>query len=432
MKGQLPHLRAAVYATPWAIDEDKLAAIAEVLERRALGTRLTDEELEPYRSTGRPDILTLHAESPEGFFAPVAAAGADRQGATGTAIAVIGIRGIIAQHASQVNDISGPGGTSIEGLQNAFRMALRDPQVSAIVFNVDSPGGAVSGVQMLADEIFKARGQKPMIAQVNSHMASAAYWIGSAADEIVMTPGATTGSIGVYGVHKDESVANEKAGVKYTMIKAGKFKGEGMPFEALGADAMSAMQDMVDSYYADFVAGVAKNRGVKAEDVRNGFGQGRSEKDKMAIKSGLADRIGTLDETLKRLSSKARTNAARATAAGTLPAMSAKVDQSLTVMRDDSGTYAESLPEKFSASMELVAETTDWTFKTKDGETASYEAIGYDRELDCVVMGKIKPVADAEDLEAQSPATDKPEMTAEDRDAFRRRRHAHRLRGGSI
>jgi signal peptide peptidase SppA len=156
-------------------------------------------------------------------------------------------------------------------------------------------------VQALADEVYSARGKKPIIAQVNSFMASAAYWIGSAADEIVMTPGAEAGSIGVYMMHKDVSAAAEQDGVKVTFIKAGKYKTEGNAFEALGAEALTAFQATVDSFYVDFTKAVARNRSVDVSAVTEGFGQGRMVKDYAAVKAGLADSVATLDQTLKRL-----------------------------------------------------------------------------------------------------------------------------------
>jgi len=113
------------------------------------------------------------------------------------------------------------GGTSITGFRAAFRQALRDPSVSAIIFDVDSPGGTIDGVPELADEIFAARGRKPMVAVANTQMASAAYWIASAADEIVVTPSGSVGSIGVLTAREDLSRATQMAGIKQASGFAG-------------------------------------------------------------------------------------------------------------------------------------------------------------------------------------------------------------------
>ena len=91
---------------------------------------------------------------------------------------------------------------------------MREPSISAIVLDVDSPGGSVFGVEELATEIRAARGTKPVVAVANSMAASAAYWIASQADELVITPGGMVGSIGVLTAHEDISKAQEMAGIK--------------------------------------------------------------------------------------------------------------------------------------------------------------------------------------------------------------------------
>lgn len=310
MTTRFPRLRSALYGVPLAILEDRLEAIVDVIERRADGVHLSSEEIAAVKGerkfNGMLDLIEAGPvrEGVQHAAAPFATAGGNQS--SGGMIAVINIMGIIAQHAHQVDDVSGPGGTSTERVAKSFRAAIADPNVSSIIFNIDSPGGSVSGVQALADEIFAARGRKPIVAQVNSMMASAAYWIGSAADEIVMTPGAQAGSIGVYLMHKDISKKADTEGVKVTFIKAGRFKTEGNSFEAIGEEALSSFQSSVDSYYSDFTKSVARHRGVTDSDVRGGFGEGRMVKDHKAVKAGMADQVATLDETIRRVAGKTK------------------------------------------------------------------------------------------------------------------------------
>src|SRR3990167_5725158 len=122
-------------------------------------------------------------------------------------------------------------------------------------------------------------------------MASAALWIGAAADEIVITPGGEIGSGGVYGMHMDFSEADAKAGVKTTLISAGKFKTEGNEFEPLSDEARAAFQKRIDEMYGMFVASLARSRGVSAATVRHGFGEGGMVGAKQALELGMADRI---------------------------------------------------------------------------------------------------------------------------------------------
>jgi signal peptide peptidase SppA len=222
-----------------------------------------------------------------------------------------------------VIDVSGPityresyfslyfGGTPIERMQVQFRAALNDPAVRAIVFRVDSPGGTVDMVPEFAAEIFRARGIKPMLAVSDTQMCSAAYWLASQADQVLVSPSAETGSIGVYLLHQDVSKLLDDLGVKMTFIFAGEHKVDGNPFEPLGDDVKARWQADVSATHADFLAAVARGRGVTAADVRGSYGQGLVYGSKDAVRLGVADKIATFEDALLR-AAKARPGGARA------------------------------------------------------------------------------------------------------------------------
>jgi signal peptide peptidase SppA len=173
--------------------------------------------------------------------------------------------------------------------------------VKAVVLDIDSPGGSVPGTEELATEIRRIRGgEKPIIAQVNALAASAAYWVASSADEIVVTPSGRAGSIGVYTAHDDVSAALEKRGIKRTYISAGKHKVEGNETEPLGKDALAHIQEGVNRSYNRFVSAVAEGRGTTVGKVEDGFGQGRVFFAEALMDRGMVDRIATLEETLER------------------------------------------------------------------------------------------------------------------------------------
>jgi signal peptide peptidase SppA len=300
---------------PWALMPETFALLTDMLRFRASGGRLTPEEIRGRIGAGvkveRPreqkfdpatgdwyrEAHDAETGQPLGYRSQRGA----QLRSDASVVHVLGIIGVISQRASMADEMSGPGGTSIERLTSAFRSAVRDPNVSAIVLDIDSPGGGVYGVQELAEEIRGARGGKPIVAVANSLAASAAYWLASAADEVVVTPSGEIGSIGVYSAHEDLSQLLEKEGVKVTLIHAGEFKVEGNPFEPLTKEAVAAIQGRVDDYYKAFTTAVAKGRGVSVNDVRGGFGQGRVVGAKQAIDAGMADKIETLDATVRRV-----------------------------------------------------------------------------------------------------------------------------------
>ena len=187
-----------------------------------------------------------------------------------------------------------------------MRQALKDESVSQILIDIDSPGGSVYGVAELADEIISARAQKPVIAIANSLAASAAYWIGACASEFYVTPGGEVGSIGVWQAHQDYSKAMDEAGVKTTLISAGKFKVEGNPYTPLDEDAQAFMQSRVDDYYAAFTKAVAKGRGVSIAQVRDGMGQGRVLGAEAALASNMVDGIASLDDVVRKMRRNAK------------------------------------------------------------------------------------------------------------------------------
>jgi signal peptide peptidase SppA len=214
-------------------------------------------------------------------------------------VAILPLFGTIFPRANIMTDVSGA--TSAESFGNQFTELIQDPNVDAIILDVDSPGGQVDGIDELATKIFQARGTKPIVAIANYTMASAAYWIGSAADQVIVSPSADVGSIGVFAVHEDMSKALDREGVKMSIIKRGKYKAEGNPYEPLTEEARAAIQSRVDEIYDGFINTVARNRGVTPATVRDSFGEGRTVSARQAVELGMADRIGTLQETIDQL-----------------------------------------------------------------------------------------------------------------------------------
>lgn len=270
------HVLQAFADSPWAILPSKLIVLGEIVFRHVNGETLTEEEIQ----------ARIHGASRP----------ADRRVQN---VAVLPLFGSIFPRANLMTDVSGA--TSAERFGKQFSDLVNDASVGAIVLDVNSPGGQINGVPELATQIFEARGKKPIVAVANHEAASAAYWIASAADELVVAPSGEVGSIGVFSVHQNISAALEKDGVSMTMIKAGKYKAELNPYGPLNDEAVAHLQSRVDDAYNWFVEAVARNRGVKTATVRDGFGEGRMVPAAQAVSLGMADRVATLDETVSRL-----------------------------------------------------------------------------------------------------------------------------------
>lgn len=276
------HLFAAVAGEPWAIHSVKGQAILDFLILAELGEAGRGSELEMRVLEAKklhPGTEAKIARSPGG-------------------VAIIPIHGVMAQRMGMLQRSSG--GASSDAIGRQVTAAADNSEIKAIVLHVESPGGAVFGLRELADRIHDAKAAKPVIAQVDSYAASAAYWAASQASEVVISPGGEVGSIGVLSVHEDISRRMEAEGVTRTIVSAGKFKVEGNPYQPLEEEARATLQARVDSAHADFLAAVARGRGVEVSHVAENYGQGRMIGDSKAVSLGMADRIATLDQTLQR------------------------------------------------------------------------------------------------------------------------------------
>ena len=282
-----PAVMRAVFCHPWAIRPEMMAIVCEVVARRIDGDDIED----------KPDRAAISAR--------LSARPFTRQSDT----AVVPVQGVIVHHGNMVDETSGPM-TSVDTVFAQFSSAFADDSIKRIVLDVDSPGGSVDGVPELADVIMAARGTKPIIAVANSLMASAAFWIGAAADEVVVTPSAQIGSVGVVAQHIDFTEMDKMGGMERTLVSAGEFKTE---FDGpLTDDALAELQSEVDRIHTMFVQSLARGRGVTPSRVRSDFGRGRVVGAPLAVESGMADRIATLDQVLGGGTSKRRGGMSRA------------------------------------------------------------------------------------------------------------------------
>lgn len=181
-------------------------------------------------------------------------------------------------------------------IRRAFDRGMSDGNVRGIALVCDTPGGMVAGNFDLADRIFAARGPKPIRAFAHEAAYSAGYSIASAADRIVVSRSGGVGSIGVVTMHRDVSKALDEAGIKITLVYAGAHKVDGNPFAPLPEAVRDRIQARVETTWSEFVAIVARNRGLTDEAVRATQALTYTARDALAVR--LADEIGSLDDAV--------------------------------------------------------------------------------------------------------------------------------------
>ena len=263
----LPHMAARLFGAPLMIHRPKLEVILAVLGPR-IGLAQSAVPANPITSRTAPT------------------------GATG--IAVLPIYGTLVRRTVGLEAESGM--ASYQELATMLDTAVADPNVAAILLDIDSAGGESGGVFDLADRVAAAAKRKPVWALANDMAFSAAYAIGSAASRFIVTRTGGVGSIGVIAMHADQSVKDAKDGVRYTTVFAGARKNDLNPHEPISDEAHAFLKNEVERVYGLFVETVSRNRGVSADAVRATEASIFYGAD--AVAAGLADAVGTFDDVL--------------------------------------------------------------------------------------------------------------------------------------
>jgi signal peptide peptidase SppA len=212
-------------------------------------------------------------------------------------VAIISVHGMLVQRSGYLKPVCGM--TGYDGIRQNVLSALIDPQVKAILFDVDSPGGECAGCFDLVDTIHAARGEKPMWAIASEMAYSAAYAIASAADKVIVPRTGGVGSIGVITMHMDWSDALSDAGLKVTIIKYGDHKADGNPYQRLPKDVQARIQADINTMGELFVETVARNRGTSASTIRRTQALCYMGSDGKA--AGLADRVASPADAFAQL-----------------------------------------------------------------------------------------------------------------------------------
>jgi signal peptide peptidase SppA len=271
MKKEASSIISAIEKTPWAITPDALELILGIAQRK-----ISDTEAAMVVREGREN-KSLY-ENIEG-------------------IAVIEIFGNIFPRADFFTQISG--GATAEGLLKTFSTALKDDSIKAILLNVDSPGGQITGINEFSNAIYNARGTKPIYAYVNGLAASAAYWIASAADKVICDATARVGSIGVVAAWRDYSEADKREGIKNYEFVSSQSPNKRLDYSTEKGKAV--LQKELDALAGVFISVVARNRGVSEKNVIENFGEGGLIIASEAEKHWACDSIGSLASAIADL-----------------------------------------------------------------------------------------------------------------------------------
>jgi len=181
---------------------------------------------------------------------------------------------------------------------------FKDPEIKAIVLNIDSPGGTPGAAQALFGEILalKKKHTKPVVAFSENVCASAAYYIACATDAIVMQPATVMGSIGSYIAFPTIEGLMNQLQIKYNIIKAGSNKTAGVIFKDITPEQQAMLQSVTDDSYMQFLADVKATRPKLADKDPKQWAEGTVFTGRQGLELGLVDELGSqsvLEQVLK-------------------------------------------------------------------------------------------------------------------------------------
>ena len=265
-----------ILTSPWAIQPNKMQEIINIYQTHMRGDKI--------------DIKAINAASPAMDMYEV------KDG-----VAIISIDSVLTKTRSFFSSLFG--GSSMRDIGNQLDMAMADNEIHSIILAIDSPGGTVDGTQELVSKIISYRGKgKSIVAVGDGIMASAAYWIASAADKIYIANETTSvGSIGVVATHVDVSEQDKQFGEKWTEITAGAYKRIASNHAPLTVEGREYIQSQVDHIYSVFVQSVTKNRGKDSVEDILPAADGKIFIGQQAVDIGLVDSIQNVEVTTNQL-----------------------------------------------------------------------------------------------------------------------------------
>lgn len=240
---KLQRIIEAVYHRPWLITESGHASIRALLDSKLAES--FPREGEDWWSGKKEDLPGMQIDG---------------------GVAVVPVYGVLGQKLSGIEKSCGA--VDVRDLSRELSIADGRQDVKGILMDFDSPGGMVGGIPELAEQIDAI--DKPVFAFTDSLMASAAYWLGSSADLVLATKTADVGSIGVYMPWVDSSERYKQAGLKVDVVRAGRYKGMGLPGTSLSQEQRQLLQDQVDDIYGMFTGHVRQMRGAVDSETMQG------------------------------------------------------------------------------------------------------------------------------------------------------------------
>jgi protease-4 len=257
---------------------------------------MTNKQRFLWMAIGAGLTIVLVCVSCGGAFLIAASLGASDL-ATGPAVAIVQVEGVILSGNPPIDPFSSSTGAFSGVVVDHLKQAEEDPSVKAVVLHVDSPGGSVVGSDEIYQQVLTMT--KPIVVSMGELAASGGYYVSAPAAEIFANPGTLTGSIGVISQFINIGDLLEEYGVEVTTVKSGEFKDLGSLYRSMSDEEIATWQAIIDETYEGFVEIVASGRGLPVDEVEE-LADGRIYTGRQAMELGLVDELGNLSAAIQR------------------------------------------------------------------------------------------------------------------------------------
>lgn len=290
--------------------------------------------------------------------------------------------------------------TSSRALAAAFDRLAADDDVDGVVLYVDSGGGSVRGIEMARRAMIRLRDAKPTAALADDVMASAAYYVASAAGSVHVTPSSTVGSIGAMISFMNISGALEKAGIRNVVVRSAPYKAIANSTEPITDEAVEQLTSVVSKYHSDFVSALVENLDITHEQAE-AMANGKTHEGTDAVEAGLATGEATLDEVVANVQAVLTDDEA---------AVPAAFAEAVTPLIDHVKAMSDSLAEARAAVQEFKQREADIATREAEAHAAAEaaEQVG--------LSGRVEAAIDAAVASGRIPAASADEWAADARE----------------
>lgn len=345
------------------------AAVRESMQRAPLSAQdaLEAKLVDGLRYRDEVDALMEERLGADVEFLPVSgyANRLESRGEPAATVALIYGVGQVHRGLSRYRPLSGGMSMGSDSMVRAFRRAVDDDEVRAIIFRIDSPGGSYVAADVIWREVLRARRRgKPVIVSMGNVAGSGGYFVAAPADRIVAQPATLTGSIGVAAGKVLTRGFWEKLGVSWDQVAANSNATFWSGVHDYDPEQWERLERLLDVIYDDFVSRVAEGRKLSKEEVME-VARGRVWTGADARERGLVDELGGYAATLRATREAAGIPPDGVIRLRVFPRRKSTVRLLAEEVMDDRGEDAGApVAEVWSEASELVTPLMDWARRT--------------------------------------------------------------------